>query len=372
LLTDVATDSNYKGGFNTYTASMNPGLQRVFPWLSNIARNFQEYRFNMIKVFYISDCPTSYAGSIMLTAAYDPSIPNPNNESDMGSYEGVVIDNIWKSVSFQLDKKGFNSQLHYYVRGTNPNTIIENEDIKLLDCANLIIAFDNVSNGTTSASLTCGKIWIEYDISLLRPFSNAGLQQQITTNSWICEASVTVKTTPLGASRSAIISNTVGKFISGGWDAYVGTNTWLALQGVGSKVFKISITGTVVTSIGTLTCWSYNPTSYDDGNKGFVTNITDTQELMQLADTTGPGNLAANGWTQNTTGNFDFFSSTLLINGGTATIASITYVFQILPNSVFYFNTTGGCSTLATAAILVSDADSGMPSIATSMAAMYG
>jgi hypothetical protein len=360
LLTTVETDVKYEGGFNVLQASMNPGLQRVFPWLSNIARNFQEYRFRSIRIIYISECPTSFNGNIMLSASYDPSLSAPSNETDFSNYEGMVEDNVYKCLSFDLNKAGINSQLHYYVRGTNPNTNISNEDIKLLDCANIYVAYSNVNGGNLGvSSVFLGKLWVEYDVDLLRPFSNQGLQQVILTNSWQyvgAKTSLTVLasagtgTTFDGTSTlSDFVKNTSGKFISGNWDMYQGTNLWIALKGIGTKLIRTTLTGGTVTTGLTILLYQYAPTKNDDGNVGFTSNISDIQELMQLADT------SVSSFTALTT-SANIVTGTAIANTG-ATLGSVSYAINLPLSCVIQVVGTGNAVSTTACFIEVTDFD---------------
>jgi len=352
LLSDVVTDVGYKGGLNVFSCSVNPGLQKVFPWLSNIARNFQEYKARSVKIIYISDCATSTAGQIMMTASYDASLSAPNNETDFSNYEGMVADNVWKCVELNLDKKGMNSQLHYYVRGTNPNTVIKNEDIKLLDCANIYIAYINAP-----ANATLGKLWIEYSFELLRPFSNQGLQQEIVSNSFLTSSTSSTKLLPLGATSGAVLLNTQGKFLSGNWQVFTGTNTWIALGGIGTKMITTNVTGTGVVGGFIVTMYQYNPSISDDGNLGFVEVVNDSQELMQLAD------VSLTSFTALTTTS-NILAGYGIANSG-ATQGALSFLVNILPGCVLQLNATGVCTTISAASMFVTDVDFNIPLVAT-------
>jgi hypothetical protein len=377
LLTDVVTDTSYSGGFNVFKCAINPGLSRLFPWLAGIARNFQEYKCKSIRFVYIPECATSVQGQILMSASYDPSLPIPQTETDMSSYEGMVADSAWQSLVFDLSPKGLNSQLHYYVRGSNPNTSILNEDIKLLDCANFFVAYDNINQISGSNPLYLGKVWVEYDFELLHPFSNSGYQQVISSNSIYVVGTATSLTKPFGASTSlngsvansiwnSTTGSTYGKFISGNWSAYTGTtNTWLSLQGVGTKVFKTSITGGTVINGLILTLYQYTGSINDDGNVGFVESVSDPLELMTLADTK-----LSTYFTQLSTST-NILTSTTLTNVS-STQGSVSYLMNIPTSSVILITATGAASTISGSTLFVSDADFSIPSISTTFASIQG
>jgi hypothetical protein len=270
----------------------------------------------------------------------------------------MVQDNVYKCLTFDLNKTGINSQLHYYVRGTNPNTNISNEDVKLLDCANIFVAYNNVY-GLSVANQYLGKIWIEYDVDLLRPFSNQGLQQVILTNSWQYVGAKTSLTVLASAGTGSVfdnqstlsdfVQNTSGKFISGNWDMYQGTHLWMALKGIGTKLIRTTLTGGTVTTGLNVLLYQYNPTKNDDGNVGFSSSVTDVQELMQLADT------SVNSFTALTT-SANIVAGTAIANSG-ATIGTISYVVNLPLSCLIRFDGTGNAVSTTACFIEVTDFD---------------
>lgn len=360
LLSDVVTDDNYQGGFSLYSVSVNPGLQRVFPWLSNIARNFQEYRFKSCRVIYISECSTSTTGQIMMTASYDPSLNAPQDETDMSNYEGYVADNVYRSFTFDLNKKGMNSQLHYYIRGTNPNTTNSNiEDIKLLDCANFYYAIDNAPNDSNYL----GKLWIDYSVELLRPFTNKGLQQVVTASSIIITGTSVSLLEPFPISGNSIAPSAIsGKYGSAGWQSYVGTNTWLSLAGVGSKMIKTNITGTGIGTGLVILLYQYTPNISDDGDIGITQVVTDQIEMMKLADTD------LNSFTALTTSKNIIAGQPFALSSGI--VGAISYMVNLPPNTLILFKSTS--TTITSSAVIITDADFGINGLTTSFGNIIG
>lgn len=360
LLSDVVTESSYKGNYIVFKGSINPGLSRIFPWLANMAKNFQEYRFSKISLRYAANCATSISGTIMMSAVYDPSLPVPNSEQNFSNLEGMVATNVWKNLNFSADKSGMNSQKHYYIRGNNPNTTITNEDIKLLDCCYILVGLDNCPSGVNNL----GKVYIDYTVTLSKPYTNSGLQQIIQTNSWILQSTSPTSSTIFIATTASANSLPYGKFSSGNWSGYVGTYVWFGLQGVGTKLIKTSILGTVVTEGLLLQLYQYTATSSDDGNVGFTEVIEDMTELMTLADVNSVANSGGTpaSFTALTT-SANIITGNPLANSA-ATQGSLTYIVNIPDGCVLRFNGAICCSTLTTATIAVTDFDYSVPSLA--------
>ena len=51
----------------------NPGLAAVFPWLSQIAQRWDQYRFHKLVFHYLTRASTATVGSVILAPDYDAS-----------------------------------------------------------------------------------------------------------------------------------------------------------------------------------------------------------------------------------------------------------------------------------------------------------
>jgi len=58
-------------GFAKSGISLNPASTNLFPWLSNIAKNYQLYRWKSIKISYIPAVPTTESGYVEAAVFYD-------------------------------------------------------------------------------------------------------------------------------------------------------------------------------------------------------------------------------------------------------------------------------------------------------------
>jgi hypothetical protein len=158
------------GAFSVpFSFPLNPGMSQTFPWLSVIAQQWEQYRFNSLRFCYYTRTGTQTVGSLQLIADYDAADSAPISEFVASSYQDVVEDAPWKDIHCEL----MPSSLHAmgpkkYIR-TGP--LAPNLDIKTYDCGTMFI-------GTTDASGTppWGKLWVEYDVTFSVPqLSNGGL-----------------------------------------------------------------------------------------------------------------------------------------------------------------------------------------------------
>jgi hypothetical protein len=143
------------------TFPLNPGVQASFPWLSNLAMNFEFYRFNKLKYCYYTRTGSNIPGSVMLVPDYDAADAAPTNEQVASSYEDVQEDAPWKDIECNLSPRSLNAtDKEKYVR---TGALAPNQDIKTFDSGNFFCA---TIDGT---AVNWGKLWVEYDVSLFKP-----------------------------------------------------------------------------------------------------------------------------------------------------------------------------------------------------------
>jgi len=148
--------------FNNVSIPVQPGISSTFPWLANLAANWENYRFNRIAFRFVSRSSTSFRGSVVMAPDYDASDLPPTSYQEMSSFQNAISDAPWKDILCILNPRSTslvgNSR---YVRLGNLGS---NEDIKLYDVANFNIA----TVGQADASVV-GELWAEYDIMLQIP-----------------------------------------------------------------------------------------------------------------------------------------------------------------------------------------------------------
>lgn len=149
--------------FYSQSASINPGLSAMFPWLAGVANNFEQYRFHKLQFHYITRTTTTTTGDVYLAIDYDASDTIPSSEQQVSSYTGVVSGSVWSLFTFVANKD--RSFLSRYVR---QGAVPTGTDVKTYDVGNLIMASVDVNSG----SAPIGKVWVEYTVELINPQSN--------------------------------------------------------------------------------------------------------------------------------------------------------------------------------------------------------
>ncbi len=209
---------------------LNPGQNSTFPWLSNEAAGWEKYRFNKLRFCYYTRTGSNVPGSMMLAPDYDASDAPPVSEVVASAYEDTVEDAPWKDICCDLEAGELMGDMNErYVR---TGALGPNQDIKTYDSGNL---FACTVDGT---SVNWGKLWVEYDVTLITPhvppggFQSAGF---ITGNTALSAAA------PLGT--APVTTGSIAATVSG---QVVTIPNVFPGQEISVTGF---VTGTVVTSI---------------------------------------------------------------------------------------------------------------------------
>lgn len=181
--------------FENSPFQLNPGLVQTFPWLSQIAVNYEEYSFEQLMFTYtslLSEATASGAvGSIIMTTNYNAGNPPFLGSTDMLNNIGTVsarpTDNpIIHGIECDDSKNVLPS---YYVRvGAVPAA----QDIKTYDVG----LFQIATEGMPANDQLQGQLWVSYQIVLRKPklFTAAGkgiLMDVFKANSGITSAKMT-------------------------------------------------------------------------------------------------------------------------------------------------------------------------------------
>lgn len=171
-LTQVTSSQAFKVA---QTFTLNPGLEATFPWLSNIARNYQEYSIKGAVFHYVPTSGNAISGtnnalgSVMMQTTYrstdSPPVSKVELLNEYWACESIPSESFCHPIECDPKENPFNIQ---YVRtGTVPAG-----DSKLIyDLGTTYIA----TSGQQADGVVLGDIWVTYEIELRKPilFSNA-------------------------------------------------------------------------------------------------------------------------------------------------------------------------------------------------------
>lgn len=167
---------------NQYT--LNPGNSNTFPWLSSLAKNFQEYRFEGLCFTYKSmsgDSLTSAntaLGTVIMATTYDPTQPVPSSKAEM---ENIEFANSTKPSSgtkhFVETAKGQNVLSNLYVT-SNPGNITG--DRRFYDFG----IFNIATQGMQGTGTNIGELWVSYQVRLFKPLLYDALGKDVEVFSY--------------------------------------------------------------------------------------------------------------------------------------------------------------------------------------------
>jgi len=165
-------------GFTTFTNlafALNPGMQETFPWLAQIAINYDQYQFIGV-VFEFrttsSDTATTLAmGSVIMATDYDSAEANYGNKQQMENSQYCTSAKPSHSFMHAIEcDPGCTSTPIKYVRGAAPPA---GTDIRQYDHGKFQIA----TVGLPVASGNLGELWVTYEVALYKPqLQNQGFQ----------------------------------------------------------------------------------------------------------------------------------------------------------------------------------------------------
>lgn len=172
-ITTVAAGSAYA------PLAINPGNPSCFPWLSNIASNFQEYRFLGLVFHYKSTSAVALVsgtntalGTFSMSCQYRADALTPQSRQDLLTEMWAVDVKVSDDVCLPIEcAPRENPMDRLYIR-TFADNIPIGADIKMFDLGKVDFRIDGYQIGQTNV---VGEIWVTYEIELYKPTRIPGL-----------------------------------------------------------------------------------------------------------------------------------------------------------------------------------------------------
>jgi hypothetical protein len=164
---DYVEGSTDSTEFKIESFRLNPANSELFPWLSTIAPNFQEYAITGMLVEYktmASDLSTTLnLGTVIMTADYNALADPPLTKIAMENMEnaGSVKPSMSNIMPIECAKKLTSVSTHLFVGPVDA----EVGDARLYDMANIFIA----SLGIPRDNTVIGELWVTYEIAFYKP-----------------------------------------------------------------------------------------------------------------------------------------------------------------------------------------------------------
>jgi hypothetical protein len=159
--------------------AINPGLERSFPWLSQIAQNYEEYE--MIQCVYeyrstvaIDVGSNGQVGTVVMATNYNAANRPFDDKNTMMQYDGSMSSKTTESMAHgvECDPSKKNTPGGLYTRA---NPVVTGQDLKTYDHGLFQIA--TIGLPTAYENDNIGELWVSYTVKLRKPrfFSGKGL-----------------------------------------------------------------------------------------------------------------------------------------------------------------------------------------------------
>lgn len=153
--------------FKLQSWAINPGNPALFPWLSAIAQNFQEYEIRGM-IAYVKTMSTDYSSTVQLGTVFGASDYNvynsdPSNKQQVEMLEYSNSCKPSRSLVLPIEcEPANNGNTHKYI-AMNGN--YGGGDMNLYDWGHLYIG----SQGLPANDAPIGEIWITYEVAFFKP-----------------------------------------------------------------------------------------------------------------------------------------------------------------------------------------------------------
>lgn len=233
---------------------LNPGLEKTFPWLSQIAQNFEEYQFEQLMFSYRStvadvSSASGQVGTVILSTNYNPSHLPFQDKGRMLEYSASVsaktVENVVHGV--ECDPAKLSGSSGKYVRATN---LKQQDDIKEYDHGLFQLATANTPAGFADKSI--GELWVSYTVKLRKPKLFTGRGDGISRVMYIANANTGMQLTNSHAIRNVFGNAVIGsdhnhqiaKASNNSWDMLIdntASTTTMTFPGDLEGVYAIKI-----------------------------------------------------------------------------------------------------------------------------------
>lgn len=171
---EYITDFTGSIDFNTISFECGAGNSDTFPWLSEMAQEFQFYEMKSLRFILNTSAATSEGGVLMAAFICDPVDRIPNNKAIMLNYVGAKRAVAWQGltcdcpVSALRQVKLRNIGRGFQLNALNTGGLLETDlsnDPRFADPARFVLA----TAGYPADDIVVGEIWVEYDVEFSAP-----------------------------------------------------------------------------------------------------------------------------------------------------------------------------------------------------------
>lgn len=207
-LTDIVASS----AFTLKSYAINPGMNETFPWLSNVASNFEEYRITGM-IFEYKTLSADYTGAssaalgfVAMATQYNVYNPPFDNKKVLENYEFSNSAKPSDSFIHPIEcKKSLSPVSELFVRTGN----VTQGDMRLYDLGNFQIA-----TGGNSGNGILGELWVTFEVEFFKPKLIATMGYDLLTDHWQALTNTALSASPLGTNGILATNSSLGTSIN--------------------------------------------------------------------------------------------------------------------------------------------------------------
>jgi hypothetical protein len=162
-MTEYLTNMEATEPFTLQQVKINPGDETVFPYLSGLANNYEEYKFERLTFQYKTTCSTLTDGSSYFAFNPDSREDAPTDKIRFMSFHDAKKAGAWESYSLTVPRERLKVK-RYISTGDLPS----DTDIHFYDVGSFYAASEG-NSGNVSTPISIGEVYVSYRVVLSSP-----------------------------------------------------------------------------------------------------------------------------------------------------------------------------------------------------------
>jgi len=167
FVTDLFSSSSTTA-FQGYQFLLNPANASLFPWLSNQAKNYAEFRFNRLTFYFESTVSASTDGTMIVSSSPDANDILPSTKTAMLQYENAQRANVWERVVHHVPKATLNRLPKFLTASTSDPVVTQ--DLQK-EVGKLFLGI----NGVVATGKAVSELYVSYDCDFFDPQPPTGV-----------------------------------------------------------------------------------------------------------------------------------------------------------------------------------------------------
>jgi len=189
--------------FKLTSYPLQPASPQTFPWLSQVAANFQEYSFEGLIFEFVSmsadalNSTNTALGQVIMATNYNAGALPYASKQEMENSEFAISTKPSKSQVHLIEcepRRTAISTMLYIRQGAVP----AGQDVRLYDWGNFQLA----TNGFQATNVNAGELWVSYQVALNKPILAELLGDSISLSHIYNPSAVISISFPFGASNT--------------------------------------------------------------------------------------------------------------------------------------------------------------------------